>query len=244
MLTVGYCMQSVIPPPARVQLYNTSVKEVWTISVLKAEEVEPSHFSKLQTCKNVILYRCLMLQLYFFFFLIHFCSVNITSSKNVFLWRNLTVLFVKKHSFLPAPAAPDTPERPLGSLPQPGSLGLGWVWAEAGLNYPRATGQSQQDPHCQGTLSSNIRDQNGPKNQKVTDQGAVLTHLPSTLPRCLLSPSSLLPSELLSVFSCDPPTSTHTHTHTHPLPPLFVVTWSWWTIFQIDFKNVHKQPIP
>lgn len=154
------------------------------------------------------------------------------------LWRNITQSL---NHILPARPAPDTSGRPLGCLPSLGCLSLGWVWAGAGLNYPRATGQSQLDPHCQGTPSLIEGIRTGQRARNWPGQRDILTHLPSILPHCLLHPQSPLPLECqsfspmtlreekdvtyhpflthsLPLLSCHwPPQHTqHTQTHTAP----------------------------
>lgn len=144
------------------------------------------------------------------------------------------------HHVLHAFLAPDTSGRPLGGLSSHGCLSLGWVWVGAGLNYPRATGQSHLDPHCRGTLFliEGIRTGQRARNWPGWRHPYSLTLYFSTFPP---SPSITLSFRASGLFSSEPvwredvtyhpyfthmllllppPNLTQTHTHTQALSPL------------------------
>lgn len=184
----------------------------------------------------------------------------------------VTVLFAEKHYFHPQPHPPCSSSsrhlrEAIRTSPQPGlsESGLRLSWGRAKLPQSHRSEPARPSlPRDSLSLIEGIR--TGQRARNWPGQRDILTHLPSTAPHRLLHPPSLLPLELQSFspaalreekdvtyhpfltrpllplfLPLTPPLTKHTQT---PLPPLFVVTWSWWTIFQIDFKNVHKQPIP
>lgn len=181
-----------------------------------------------------------------FFFFLRAWVLHVPLSKTCFCdWLRFVCeeTSFKESTTSSAPPAPDTSGRPLGRLPSWGCLSRGWVWVGAGLNYPRATGQNQLDPDCQGTLSLIEGIRTGQRARKWPGQRDILTHLPSTLPHRLLHPWSLIALELQSfspvtlreercnlsplfhsstgtVFLLLTLTTWHTHTHARTTPSL------------------------
>lgn len=133
MLTVCYCMQSVIHPSCRHTLLQHECEgDINYILVANRRK------SNLQSLSFFV---------FLFEVLLMMCAGNVLN----------LLCFSNKLSFCPeifsAITAPDTSGRPLGRLSSRVCRSLAWARVRVGLNYPRATGHHQLDPHCQGTHS-------------------------------------------------------------------------------------------